>query len=95
MGDAVRRVADVDAFGAVHHFASFVGAHGLAVGSILKVLPLAFDVANGSLGLQARRVAFGGLAYRGAYCVATGVVALPGTFRMAFLSQGNAKNHNG
>lgn len=71
MGDAVRGVADVDAFGAVHHFASFVGAHGLAVGS------LTFNVADGGLGLQAGRVAFWGLANRGAYCVATGVVALP------------------
>ena len=77
MGDAVRRVADVDAFGAVHHFASFVGAHGLAVGSIIKVLPLTFNVADGGLGLQAGRVAFWGLANRGAHCVASRVVALP------------------
>lgn len=50
-------------------------------------LLLAFDVANRGLGLLARGVALGWLADRRADCVAAGVVALPRTLRVAFLTE--------
>ena len=52
-----------------------------------KILPFAFDIANGSFGLLATGVTFGGLANRGADGITSWVIALPTTFRMTFLTQ--------
>jgi hypothetical protein len=57
-----------------------------------KILPFAFDIANGSFGFLATGVAFGGFANRGANGITSWVITLPTTFRMTFLTQAYTKH---
>ena len=57
-----------------------------------KILPFAFDIANGSFGFLATRVAFGGFANRGTDGITSWVIAFPTAFRMTFLTQAYTKH---
>ena len=77
MGDAVRLLANSDAFRAVEHFAAFVGAFNLAFWLF------ALHVANGVPRFCARGVATRRFTYRVAYGRAVRIVALPRTLWVA------------
>jgi len=81
VSNTVRRFADSDTFRAVFSFTGFFGAHDLAVRSF------ALNVTNSVSGFLAGRVALGGFANGSANCVASGVVAFPGAFRVALLGK--------
>ena len=77
VSNAVRLFADSDAFRAVEHFASFIGAFNFTFGF------LTFDIADGVLGFSTRSVTFRRFADRVANCRAVRIIALPGALRVA------------
>ena len=76
VGDAVRLFADGDALGAVEHLAAFIRAFNFTFRF------LAFDIANGVLGLSARSVALRRLAHWVANSRAVRIVTLPRALRV-------------
>jgi len=80
MGNTMGRFTDGNAFGAIFHFTSLIGAHNLTVGSF------ALDVTHGIFGFLTTGVAFGRFAYGSTDSVTSGVVAFPRTFGVTFLS---------
>jgi len=71
VGDAMGLFADSDTFGAVEHFATFIGAFNFTFGFF------AFDIANGVFGFSARGVTFRGFANWVANSRAMWVITFP------------------
>jgi hypothetical protein len=75
----MRWLANSDTFGAVLSLACLIRAHNLAIRL------LTFYIANCIFGFLAGSMAFWWLTYRFTYGITPGIVAFPGTLRMAGL----------